>query len=82
MDLSAYRLRERTTIASSPDEIYDLLADVSAMGRWSPVCTGGEYDRDDARTPACCRTVRRGHSHRHLPAAVPGCSGLAEARPA
>ncbi len=44
---SAYRLRERTTIASSPDEIYDLLADVSAMGRWSPVCTGGEYDRDD-----------------------------------
>ena len=47
MDLSAYRLRERTTIASSPDEIYDLLADVSAMGRWSPVCTGGEYDRDD-----------------------------------
>ena len=47
MDLSAYRLRERTTIARSPDEIYDLLADVSAMGRWSPVCTGGEYDRDD-----------------------------------
>ena len=42
-----YRLRERTTIASSPDEIYDRLADVSAMGRWSPVCTGGRYDRDD-----------------------------------
>ena len=27
MDLSPYRLRERTTIASSPEEIYDLLAD-------------------------------------------------------
>ena len=28
--------------------LYDLVADVSNMGRWSPVCTGGSYD-DDGR---------------------------------
>lgn len=47
MDLSAYRHRETVTIDRSPEEIYDLLADVSRMGSWSPVCTGGRYDDDD-----------------------------------
>ena len=47
MDLSAYRLRESVVIDASAAEIYDLLADVGAMGRWSPVCTGGHYDADD-----------------------------------
>ena len=47
MDLSEYRLRESLTIDASPEQVYDLLADVSAMGRWSPVCTGGRYDDDD-----------------------------------
>jgi uncharacterized protein YndB with AHSA1/START domain len=47
MDLSEYRLRESVTIDASAEEVYDLLAEVSAMGRWSPVCTGGEYDADD-----------------------------------
>lgn len=47
MDLSAYRLQESVIIDGSPEEIYDLVADVSAMGRWSPVCTGGQYDADD-----------------------------------
>lgn len=46
MDLSAYRHRESVTIAGSPDDLFDLLADVSQMGRWSPVCTGGAYDED------------------------------------
>ena len=47
MDISAYRRRENLIIEGSAEEIYDLLADVSAMGRWSPVCTGGRYDADD-----------------------------------
>ena len=47
MDLSAYRRTETLTIDAPADEIYALLADVSAMGRWSPVCTGGRYDADD-----------------------------------
>ncbi len=46
MDTSAYRNQVSITIDRSPDELYDLIADVSQMGRWSPVCTGGEYDAD------------------------------------
>lgn len=41
MDLDAYRHRSSTTIDRPPGAVYDLLADVSRMGRWSPVCTGG-----------------------------------------
>jgi hypothetical protein len=44
VDVSAYRHRETITIERPADEIYDLLADVSKMGSWSPVCTGGRYD--------------------------------------
>ncbi len=47
MDLSTYRLQDSVTIDASAEAIYDLLSDVSAMGRWSPVCTGGRYDADD-----------------------------------
>lgn len=48
MDLDSYRHRSSTTIDSPPEAVYDLLADVSLMARWSPVCTGGAYD-DDSR---------------------------------
>jgi hypothetical protein len=47
VDLSEYQRHERVTIDASAEAIYDLLADVSAMGRWSPVCTGGRYEPDD-----------------------------------
>jgi hypothetical protein len=47
MVLSAYRHTETTTIDRPAEEIYDLVADVSKMGTWSPVCTGGEYDSDN-----------------------------------
>jgi len=48
MDFDAYRHRASTTIDSPPEAVYDLLADVSRMAMWSPVCTGGSYD-DDSR---------------------------------
>lgn len=48
MDLGTYRNRAAITIDRRPDAVYDLLADVSRMARWSPVCTGGSYD-DDSR---------------------------------
>ena len=48
MDLDAYRHRATITIERPPEAIYDLLVDVSRMGTWSPVCTGGRYD-DDSR---------------------------------
>jgi len=47
MDLSEYRHNESITIDRPAEEIYDLVADVSKMGSWSPVCTGGEYDADN-----------------------------------
>lgn len=41
-----YRNTETLTIERPAEAIYDLVADVSNMGRWSPVCTGGSYDDD------------------------------------
>lgn len=46
MDTSIYRNQASIVIERPAEEIYDLVADVSRMGRWSPVCTGGEYDED------------------------------------
>jgi Polyketide cyclase / dehydrase and lipid transport len=46
MDTSSYRHEESVVIERSAEDIYDLVADVSQMGRWSPVCTGGTYDED------------------------------------
>jgi hypothetical protein len=46
MDTSEYRHQETIEISCSPEKLYDLVADVSQMGRWSPVCTGGSYDED------------------------------------
>lgn len=47
VDVAAYCHRESITIDRSSGELFDLIADVSQMGRWSPVCTGGSYDDDD-----------------------------------
>lgn len=46
MDTSSYRHQETIIISHSAEDLYDLVADVSRMGRWSPVCTGGSYDED------------------------------------
>jgi uncharacterized membrane protein len=46
MDVSGYQHRESVVIDRPADQLYDLVADVSQMGRWSPVCTGGTYDAD------------------------------------
>ncbi len=31
-------------IARSPDAVYDMVADVTRMGEWSPICTGCTWD--------------------------------------
>lgn len=46
MDTSAYRNEASIVIDRDADDLYDLVADVTQMGRWSPVCTGGSYDED------------------------------------
>jgi hypothetical protein len=44
MDLGRYQHVETTIIAADPRVVYDLVVDVSRMGEWSPVCTGGAWD--------------------------------------
>lgn len=46
MDLEGYRHAASVTIDRPADDVYDLVSDVSRMGEWSPVCTGGSYDAD------------------------------------
>ena len=46
MDTTEYQHQESITIERSPEAVFDMIADVSRMGRWSPVCTGGSYDED------------------------------------
>jgi hypothetical protein len=48
MDLTSYRRTESLLIDAPADAVYDLVADISRMGEWSPVATGGEYDEDRA----------------------------------
>jgi hypothetical protein len=46
VDTSSYKHEASIVIDREADDLYDLVADVSNMGRWSPVCTGGAYDDD------------------------------------
>lgn len=39
---------ESIVVNSSPEALYALVSDVTRMGEWSPVCTGGWWE-DDAR---------------------------------
>lgn len=38
-------------IAAAPHEVWDLITDVTQMGRWSPECTGGRFSRGTGPTP-------------------------------
>ncbi len=48
VDLSKYQHTETVTVAASPEVVYDLVADVTRMGEWSPVSRGGDFREDDA----------------------------------
>jgi hypothetical protein len=40
-------------ISRSPEDLYEMISDVSRMGEWSPVCKAGWWDEgDDARVGA------------------------------
>jgi len=54
MDMARYRLQASSTIAAPPEDVWDAIADITRMGEFSPVCTGGEWDEgvDGAREGA------------------------------
>lgn len=52
------------TIDAPAEQVYDLIADVTAMGRWSPECTGGKW-LDGATGPSV--GARFKGSNRHGP---------------
>ena len=43
MDVTPYQHTETITIAASPEAAYELVADITRMGEWSPVVTEGEW---------------------------------------
>ena len=46
MDLTPYQHVETVIVAAPPEAVYDLVADITRMGEWSPVCTAGEWVDD------------------------------------
>ena len=41
---------ESVVISRSPEDLYDMIADVTRMGEWSPVCTSCWWDEGDGPT--------------------------------
>ena len=60
MDVSAFRHQASITINRSPDEVYDVVSDITRMGELSPVCVGGEWDDPTAARTKGARFV--GHN--------------------
>lgn len=49
---------ESVVVACSPEALYDMVCDVSRMGEWSPVCTGGSWEDGDGPRPGAWFTGR------------------------
>ena len=45
--MSNLRYSESVVIGRTPDELYDMVADVTRMGEWSPICTACWWDDGD-----------------------------------
>lgn len=45
--MSILRRSGSIVVRSSPEELYDMIADVTRMGEWSPVCTACWWDEGD-----------------------------------
>jgi hypothetical protein len=46
--MGSWKLSESITVSRPAEELYAMVSDVTRMGEWSPVCTGGWWD-DDTR---------------------------------
>jgi len=50
MDLSKYHHTDSVTVNAAPDAVYELVADVTRIGEFSPVCKSAHWTDDDRTT--------------------------------
>jgi carbon monoxide dehydrogenase subunit G len=50
MDLTKYRHTDSVEVAASPEAVYALVADITRMGEFSPVCKSAQWVDDDHTT--------------------------------
>ena len=56
--MSSLRHAESVVIQRSPEDLYDLISDVTRMGEWSPVCKACWWDEGDGPRPGAWFTGR------------------------
>ena len=56
--MSSLRYSESVVVARSPDELYDMVSDVTRMGEWSPVCKTCWWDDGGGPRPGAWFTGR------------------------
>lgn len=58
MDLQQLRASHAAVIAADPEDLYNMVSDITRTGEWSPVCTGGQWDEGAAPRPGSWFTGR------------------------
>jgi hypothetical protein len=58
MGMSSLRYSESVVVARSPEDLYDMVSDVTRMGEWSPVCKACWWDEGDEPRPGAWFTGR------------------------
>jgi hypothetical protein len=62
--MDSLRHSDSIVIKRSPQELYDLVADITRMGEWSPVCTACWWDEGDGPQVGAKFTGRNERSER------------------
>jgi hypothetical protein len=58
MDLQQLRATHAAVIAADPEDLYNMVSDITRTGEWSPACTGGQWDEGAGPRPGAWFTVR------------------------
>jgi hypothetical protein len=56
--MSSLRYSESVVVARSPEDLYDMVADVTRMGEWSPVCKACRWENGGGPQPGAWFTGR------------------------
>jgi Polyketide cyclase / dehydrase and lipid transport len=62
--MSSLSYSESVVVACPPEVVYDMVADVTRMGEWSPVCKACWWDDEDGPRPGAWFTGRNELSER------------------